>query len=135
MGEADKNAMTKQEIYKSEQSNDKDIILYPEGKFYKAYERSAWRLCVLVHEFLRSVVVGLVPPGHILSVSASHSRVWTSGCQDGLVPICRMAVSWPLVPVRRCILHFRLMNGALSRYCQQDTWAIVEILRTVREKI
>ena len=43
--------MTKQEIYKSEQSNDKDIILYPEGKFYKAYERSAWRLCMLVHEF------------------------------------------------------------------------------------
>ena len=37
VGEADKNAMTKQETYKSEQSNDKDIVLYPEGKFYKAY--------------------------------------------------------------------------------------------------
>ena len=36
LGEADKIAMTKQEIYKSEQSNDKDIVLYPEGKFYKA---------------------------------------------------------------------------------------------------
>ena len=43
VGAADKIAMTKQEIYKSEQSNDKDIILYLEGKFYKAYERSAWR--------------------------------------------------------------------------------------------
>lgn len=43
--------MTKQEIYKSEQSNDEDIVLYPEGKFYKAYERSAWHLCMLVHEF------------------------------------------------------------------------------------
>lgn len=41
VGEADKIEMTKQEIYKSEQSNDKDIVLYPEGKFYKAYERSA----------------------------------------------------------------------------------------------
>ena len=43
--------MTKQEIYKSEQSNDKGIVLYPEGKFYKAYERSAWCSCMLVHEF------------------------------------------------------------------------------------
>ena len=50
----DKIAMTKQEIYKSEQSNDKDIVLYPEGKYYKAYERSAWRLCMLVHEFKAS---------------------------------------------------------------------------------
>jgi hypothetical protein len=24
---------------------------------------------------------------------------------------------------------------ALKRYCQQDTWAMVEILRAVREKI
>ena len=37
MGEADKNAMTKQEIYKSEQSNDKDIILYPEGSDFDLY--------------------------------------------------------------------------------------------------
>ena len=51
VGEADRIAMTKQEIYKSEQSNDKDIVLYPEGKFYKAYKRSAWRLCMLGHEF------------------------------------------------------------------------------------
>lgn len=43
--------MTKQEIYKSEQSNDKDIVLYPEGKFYKTYECSVWRLCMQVHEF------------------------------------------------------------------------------------
>ena len=51
IGEADKIARTKQEVYKSEQPNDKDIVLYPEGRFYKAYERSAWRLCMLVHEF------------------------------------------------------------------------------------
>ena len=36
---------------------------------------------------------------------------------------------------------FGIMNtkeerrAALSRYCQQDTWAMVEILRTVRAKI
>ena len=29
--------MTKQEIYKSEQSNDKDIILYPEGSEFDLY--------------------------------------------------------------------------------------------------
>ena len=29
--------MTKQEIYKSEQSNDKDIILYPEGSDFDLY--------------------------------------------------------------------------------------------------
>ena len=40
VGEAAIIAKTKQEIYKSEQSNDKDIVLYPERKFYKAYERS-----------------------------------------------------------------------------------------------
>ena len=34
---ADKNEMTKQEIYKSEQSNDKDIILYPEGSDFDLY--------------------------------------------------------------------------------------------------
>lgn len=26
-------------------------------------------------------------------------------------------------------------QDALKRYCQQDTWAMVEILRAVREKI
>lgn len=43
--------MTKLEIYKAEQNNTGTVILYLEGKFYKAYERSAWLLCTLVHEF------------------------------------------------------------------------------------
>ena len=42
---------TKLEIFASEQANDGKIILYPEGMFYKAYEKSAFLLCTKVHPF------------------------------------------------------------------------------------
>lgn len=43
--------MTKLEIYESEQSNPGVVYLYPEGMFYKAYEKSAYLLCTRVHAF------------------------------------------------------------------------------------
>ena len=43
--------MTKLEICKVEESNTGKVYLYQEGLFYKAYERSAYILCVLVHPF------------------------------------------------------------------------------------
>ena len=42
---------TKLEIFAAEQANDGKIILYPEGMFYKAYEKSAFLLCTRVHPF------------------------------------------------------------------------------------
>lgn len=42
---------TKLEIYASEQANGGDIVLYLEGMFYKAYEKSAFLLCTKVHPF------------------------------------------------------------------------------------
>lgn len=47
--------MTKKEIYDIEQQNDGKVYLYPEGMFYKAYDRSAYLLCLLVRPFKVSV--------------------------------------------------------------------------------
>ena len=47
--------MNKLEIYRAEQSNPGSVYLYPEGMFYKAYEKSAFILCRYVHPFKVSV--------------------------------------------------------------------------------
>ena len=39
---------TKAEIYAAERRNDGEVALYPEGMFYKAYEKSAFLLCTKV---------------------------------------------------------------------------------------
>ena len=41
---------TKKAIYEAEQSFSGRILLYPEGIFYKAYERSAYFLCTLLRQ-------------------------------------------------------------------------------------
>ena len=56
--------MTKQEIYKSEQSNDKDIILYPEGSDFDLYSEEniaeiEWKLNHRPNITLTSEVVAL----------------------------------------------------------------------------
>ncbi len=43
--------MTKLEICNIEDSNPGQVYLYPEGAFYKAYQKSAWLLCTRVHPF------------------------------------------------------------------------------------
>lgn len=43
--------MTKLEICAIEDSNPDQVYLYPEGAFYKAYQKSAWILCTKVHPF------------------------------------------------------------------------------------
>lgn len=87
--------MTKQEIYKSEQSNDKDIILYPAGKFYKAYERSAWRLCMLVHEFKVSCRWVGTAGAYIVSVGFPLESLdkWMSGWACSFLPEGRVVAS------------------------------------------
>ena len=64
IGEADKIAMTKQEIYKSELSNDKDIVLYPEGSDFDLYSEEniaeiEWKLNHRPNITLTSEVVAL----------------------------------------------------------------------------
>ena len=43
--------MTKLEICAIEDDNPGQVYLYPEGAFYKAYQKSAWILCTKVHPF------------------------------------------------------------------------------------
>ena len=43
--------MTKLEICAIEDANPGQVYLYPEGAFYKAYQKSAWILCTKVHPF------------------------------------------------------------------------------------
>ena len=43
--------MTKLEICAIEATNPGQVNLYPEGAFYKAYQKSAWLLCTRVHPF------------------------------------------------------------------------------------
>lgn len=43
--------MTKIEICAIEYANPGQVYLYPEGAFYKAYQKSAWILCTKVHPF------------------------------------------------------------------------------------
>ena len=43
--------MTKLEICATEDANPGQVYLYPEGAFYKAYQKSAWLLCTRVHPF------------------------------------------------------------------------------------
>ena len=47
--------MTKLEIYRLEENNEGKVYLFPEGLFYKAYEKSAFLLCKLVHPFKVSI--------------------------------------------------------------------------------
>ena len=61
---SDKNSITKQEIYKSEQSNDKDIILFPEGSDFDLYSEEniaeiEWKLNHRPNTTLTSEVVAL----------------------------------------------------------------------------
>lgn len=43
--------MSKLEICAIEDANPGQVFLYPEGSFYKAYQKSAWLLCTKVHPF------------------------------------------------------------------------------------
>ena len=45
------NAMTSQDFIRAEAENTDRIILYKEGLFWKAYERSAYILCTQVRPF------------------------------------------------------------------------------------
>ena len=67
--------MTKLEICTLEASNAGQVYLYPEGAFYKAYEKSAWRRCTRVHPFKGSArpLKGL--DGPLLSVGFPQSSL------------------------------------------------------------
>ena len=67
--------MTKLEICAIEDANPGQIYLYPEGAFYKAYQKSAWLLCTKVHSFKVSArpLKGL--DGPLLSVGFPQSSL------------------------------------------------------------
>ena len=67
--------MTKLEICTKEGTNPGMVYLYPEGAFYKAYQKSAWLLCTGVHPFKVSAwpLKGL--DGPLLSVGFPQSSL------------------------------------------------------------
>ena len=67
--------MTKLEICAIEDANPGQVYLYPEGAFYKAYQKSAWILCTKVHPFKLSSrsLKGLEGP--LLSVGFPQSSL------------------------------------------------------------
>ena len=85
--------MTKLEIFNAEQVNDGRVYLYPEGMFYKAYEKSAFLLCANVHQFkvssnqLKSIDEPLVSVGFPFSSLEKFSAGLScdSNRSDGVV--------------------------------------------------
>ena len=67
--------MTKLEICAIEKTNPGLVYLYPEGAFYKAYQKSAWILCTKVHPFKVSSRPLKVLDGPLLSVSIPQSSL------------------------------------------------------------
>ena len=67
--------MTKLENCAIEDANPGQVYLYPEGAFYKAYQKSAWILCTKVHPFKVSsrLLKGLEGP--LLSVGFPQSSL------------------------------------------------------------
>ena len=67
--------MTKLEICAIEDANPGQLYLYPEGAFYKAYQKSAWILCTKVNPFKLSsrLLKGLEAP--LLSVGFPQSSL------------------------------------------------------------
>ena len=67
--------MTKLEICAIEDANSGQVYLYPEGAFYKAYQKTAWILCTKVHPFKLSsrLLKGLEAP--LLSVGFPQSSL------------------------------------------------------------
>lgn len=67
--------MTKLEICEMEDANPGQVYLFPEGAFYKAYQKSAWLLCTRVHPFKVSArpLKGL--DGPLLSVGFPQSSL------------------------------------------------------------
>lgn len=67
--------MTKLENCAIEDANPGQVYLYPEGIFYKAYQKSAWILCTKVHPFKVSsrLLKGLEGP--LLSVGFPQSSL------------------------------------------------------------
>ena len=67
--------MTKLEICAIEDANPGQVYLYPEGAFYKAYQKSAWILRTKVHPFKLSSrsLKGLEGP--LLSVGFPQSSL------------------------------------------------------------
>ena len=67
--------MTKLEICAIEESNPGQVFLYPEGSFYKAYQKSAWLLCTRVHSFKVSARALKGLEGPLLSVGFPQSSL------------------------------------------------------------
>jgi len=67
--------MTKLEICAKEDANPGQVYLYPEGAFFKAYQKSAWLLCTRVFPFKVSArpLKGLEDP--LLSVGFPQSSL------------------------------------------------------------
>ena len=82
--------MTKIEICAIEDANPGQVYLYPEGAFYKAYQKSAWILRTKVHPFKLSSrsLKGLEAP--LLSVGFPQSSL--DKFSTGLVPCPGLSV-------------------------------------------
>ena len=93
--------MTKLEICAIEDTNPGQVNLFPEGAFYKAYQKSAWLLCTKVHSFKVSArpLKGL--DGLLLSVGFPQSSL--DKFSKGLVvkenPICDVIMGGGKVPL------------------------------------
>ena len=72
---------TKKEIYDIEQTNTGVIHLYPEGMFYRAYEKSAFLLCTVIHPFKVSGHFVKTIGDNLLSVGFPQSSLekWSCG--------------------------------------------------------
>lgn len=92
--------MTKLEICAIEDANPGQVFLYPEGAFYKAYQKSAWLLCTKVHPFkvsarplkgLDGLLLSVGFPQSSLEKFASGLKVFENVCVWGGVKYCHSA--------------------------------------------
>ena len=114
--------MTKLEICAIEDANPGQVYLYPEGIFYKAYQKSAWILCTKLHPFKLSSrsLKGLERP--LLSVGFPQSSL--DKFSAGLMLLNLAFVNFTWHPNRPS----RALQGTF-RFQVEPNWAHLDLFR------
>ena len=114
--------MTKLEICAIEDANPGQVYLYPEGAFYKAYQKSAWILRTKVHPFKLSSrsLKGLERP--LLSVGFPQSSLDKFSAGLMLSNLAFVKFTWhPNRPSRA-------LQGTF-RFQVEPNWAHLDLIR------
>ena len=114
--------MTKLEICAIEDANPGQVYLYPEGAFYKAYQKSAWILRTKVHPLKVSSRLPKGLEGPLLSVGFPQSSLEKFSAGLMLSNLAFVKFTWhPNRP-------YRALQGTF-RFQVEPNWAHLDLFR------